>query len=486
MSDLFEVSATELARRIAKQEISPVEILEAHIAKIEEVNPLINALVVNTFQSARREAMEAEREILRNSSGLPRFFGVPFTVKELISIKGLPYTAGVLARKNEVGKEDSALVQRLRSAGGILLGTTNISEAGLWLETYNRIYGRTKNPYDLTRISGGSSGGEAALIAAGGSPMGIGADVGGSIRNPAFFNGICGHKPSGGLLPSGGHWPPAEGERGRYCVSGPMARSVEDLIGLMEVFSPVNDPYRDPSQSAFSPIKNLNPKDVTIYYFDDNELARPDAEVKQNISETVKRLATQGFRAEPWCPPGLKRSAEIWAAKIAVSGNCSIQELLGNGEKINLISEWFRSLFGRSNHQFSSLIMATFEGLSSFGGQKRLQKLLDQCSELQSIIENKLGDRGVLICPPYPHPAPKHHFPLLSLLGFTFAFTYCGIFNVLEFPATAVPTGFSKNGLPLGVQVVGKRFNDPLTLWVAQRIEDSFEKWKPAPMKINE
>ena len=467
MRELLGLSATALAARIRTREVSPSEAVEVHIRRIEEVNPHINAVVANRFTEARGEAKQLDRELLRRPPGaLPPFFGVPFTVKELISVEGMPFTAGVVARRGEVGVEDAPLVARLRNAGGIPLGVTNVSEAGLWLESHNRVYGRTNNPHDPRCIAGGSSGGEGAIIAAGGSPMGVGADIGGSIRNPSFFNGICGHKPSGGLLPSVGHWPPAVGRRGRYCVSGPMARRVEDLVTMMEVFSPEEDPHRDPGRPPFRRARGLEPREVPVYYFESNGLTRVDREVADAQRAAVDALARRGFRVERWRPRALFRSVELWTTLVAGSAEDTVRELLGNGAPIPLVREWTRLPFGRARHPFYSLLMATAEGITATS-PPRARALEGRRDALRAEIEHKLGERGVLICPPYPRPAPRHHVPLLSPL----AFSYCGVFNVLELPATAVPTGMTRKGLPVGVQVVGSRFADPVTLWVAGEIE---------------
>jgi len=470
VNELLTLSAVELARRIREREISPVEVVDVHIRRIEQVNPKLNALVVPTFDEARQQARRAEQTLSRQQSDpLPPFFGVPFTVKELIAVEGLPHTAGVVARRHVVAQQDAPLVARLRAAGAILLGLTNVSEAGLWLETYNMVYGRTNNARSRWRISGGSTGGEGALIAAGGSPMGVGADIGGSIRNPSFFNGIAGHKPTGGLLPSTGHWPPADGERGRVCVSGPMARTVEDLVALMTAFSPSDDPHRDDDRGPFSRLTSLEPGSVTVYYFADNGLARPSRAMVSNVERTAKALQDAGFRIERWRPKGIRRVAEIWGAVASDPDEPSVRELLGDGKPVDLLAQWLRKPVGRANHPFTSLVMGTFEKLARVS-DKRTQQLRRMAVELRSQIETKLGDRGVLLCPPYPRTAPLHWTPILSPL----AFSYCGMFNATQMPSTAVPTGLDRNGLALGVQIAAKRFNDSLTLEVARAVERAF------------
>jgi fatty acid amide hydrolase 2 len=479
MSTMHEYSrlpAVELARRVRTQQVSPTELLEVHIERIESVNARLNALVADNFAAARRRAAEIEADLEqgRADPNAP-FLGVPFTVKELIGVRGQPNTGGVPARAGIFAEQDSPLVRRLRDAGGIVLGVTNVSAAGIWLESHNRVYGRTNNPHSVSRTAGGSSGGEAAIIAAGGSPMGIGADIGGSIRNPCFFNGIYGHKPSAGLLPSTGHWPPAEGQRGRFCVSGPMARSVADLEAMMEVFSPADDPYRDKGRARFSTMPAPDPGAVTVYYFESNGLTPVSAAVKRSINEAVSALEKRGHRVEAWRPKGIWRAAELWMCLVSRSSEDSVRALLGDGIPISCAKEWGKTALGRSNLPLYALIMASLERVGR-SSEKRFVQLREHARRLREEIESKLDGRGVLVCPVYPQQAPRHNHPLLSPL----AFSYCGIFNVLELPATAVPTRTWPGGLPVGVQIVGRRFDDALTLAMAALVEENTGGFRPA------
>jgi fatty acid amide hydrolase 2 len=476
MHEFCRLPITELARRVRTREVSPVDLLEVHIQRIEEVNPAINAVVATRYDDARAEAKACEARLSQGTEDLPPLFGVPCTIKELIAVDGMPWTAGVTARRDVVADFDAPQVARIRAAGAIIMGVTNISESGLWLESVNKIYGRTNNPWDHTRMAGGSTGGEAAIIAAGGSPFGLGADIGGSIRNPCFFNGIAGHKPSGGFLPAVGHWPPAEGPRGRYCVTGPMGRTVGDVITLMQVVSTEDDPHRDAQVPAFSP-RTIRPEDVTVSWFLDNgtPLSGCDADVAAAMDKTVEGLASQGFRCQPWRPDNTHLAADMWGARIALTPDPSVRELLGNGTPISLATQWLRLAQRRADHQTVSLIMATFEGLSDLS-ESRTHALDAKALAMQAQIEDQLGPNGILLCPVYPCAAPRHRAPMLR----PYAFSYCGMFNILELPSTAVPTGFDRQQLPLGLQVAGRRFDDALTLAVAEHIEQIWGGFQPA------
>ena len=213
-------------------------VVEAHIARIEAVNPTINAVVAKRYDDARAEADAADARMAaaaRPDEALRcRYLGVPCTIKECFALTGMPQSSGLVARKGVVASDDATTVARMRAAGAIPLGVTNVSELCMWYESNNRVYGRTNNPYDPSRIVGGSSGGEGAIIGAGGSPFGLGSDVGGSIRMPAFFNGVFGHKPTGGLVPGSGQYPEAHGEGARIVATGPLARRAADLWPLVK------------------------------------------------------------------------------------------------------------------------------------------------------------------------------------------------------------------------------------------------------------
>jgi fatty acid amide hydrolase 2 len=236
---LTERSALELARAIRRRELTASEVVEAHIALHERVAARVNALAAERFDLARGEAAAAD-ELLRaaaDEAELPPLLGVPFTVKESIALSGMPQSAGLLAREHHLASRSAPAVQRLLDAGAIALGVTNTSELTLWIESSNRLYGRTNNPFDPTRTAGGSSGGEGAAVGSGGSPFGLGSDVGGSIRVPALFCGVFGHKPSCGLVPNTGMYPPTPGTAGRLLGVGPLARRAEDLIAVLRIIA---------------------------------------------------------------------------------------------------------------------------------------------------------------------------------------------------------------------------------------------------------
>jgi amidase len=212
-NELIRLGAAELARLIRNRQVDPIEVVEAHIGQIEKTNPTINALITPTFEQARAEARRASQKLKEKMADVPPLLGVPFTVKDALAVADVRCTAGSTFYRDHVPRQDAESVRRLRAAGAILLGKSNCPDMSGSAETTNLIFGLTRNPWKVERSAGGSSGGEAALIAAGGSPLGLGTDIGGSIRIPAAFCGVVGLKPTSGRIPTAGHTPPSSGSR---------------------------------------------------------------------------------------------------------------------------------------------------------------------------------------------------------------------------------------------------------------------------------
>src|SRR5271163_1220511 len=257
MNELNFLSAVEMAEQVRARAVSPVELVDAHLGRIAELNsrrdPQLNAFVHVDVERARERAKIAEAAVGPGSrsrvGSLGALHGVPISVKSSVDVAGWPCECGSRLRRGYVPAEDATLVKRLRAAGAILLGNTNVPEFLMAYETDNALYGRTNNPWDLSRTPGGSSGGEAAAIAAGCSAGGVGSDGGGSIRIPAHYTGICGLKPTPGRIPSTGHFPGSAGPFAQLGVVGPMARTIRDVERLFEVMA-----GPDPGDPASAPV----------------------------------------------------------------------------------------------------------------------------------------------------------------------------------------------------------------------------------------
>ncbi len=273
MPDLTFLSAVSMAEQVRQKKLSPIELVEAHLARIERLNPKLNAFVQVDAEGARSQARAADDAVLRGGKVGP-LHGVPVSIKSSIEVKGLRCEAGTKLRAGFVAKQDAPLVSRLRNAGAIILGNTNTPELLMAWETDNLLYGRTNNPWDLSRTPGGSSGGEAAAIASGCSAGGVGSDGGGSIRVPAHFSGICGLKPTPGCIPATGHFPTSVGPFALLGVVGPMARTVADLKVLFEVMQGPDDGDPSAAPVPVSSLSNGELKKLRIGYFEDDGVLR--------------------------------------------------------------------------------------------------------------------------------------------------------------------------------------------------------------------
>jgi fatty acid amide hydrolase 2 len=469
MDSVIRLSALELASLIRRRELSPVEVVRAHIRRIEHVNRALNAVVVDRFERALEEARACEALLLRSPpEELPPLFGVPCTIKDFYAVEGMPQTGGIWMRRNETAREDAEVVRRVRAAGAIVLGVTNVPEGGLWLESDNRVYGRSNNPWDLGRTPGGSSGGEGAIIAAGGSPFGMGSDIGGSIRLPAAFCGVAGHKPTGRTVPNTGHFPELTGEHRAFLTCGPLARRVDDLAAVLRIVAgPDARTEGFVEKRTFGDVTQLDLRRIKVFPVEDSTV-RAHPSLAAAVRSAARVLQGRGAHVEHLRPGLLKEATWIWGAMMSAEDGTSYAELVSGNPRLSVIRELAKIPFRRSRHTGPVLAMIAAERLFRALPERNSRRFIERGRELLEELSDTLGDRGVLLHPPYARPAPLHGRPLLRPLDFGFT----AIFNVLELPATQVPTGLDAQGLPLGVQVVGARGNDQLCLGVARVIED--------------
>jgi len=477
MMALWSMSMVGLRDAIRAREVSAAEVVDAHIARIAAVDPYINAVTTKTFDRARREAADADRRLAtEDPDTLPPFLGVPFTLKEHYAAKGLPQTAGLLSRRHAIAERDSTPMKRMADAGFVLLGTTNVPEGLTWYETTNRVYGTTNNPWDTSRIPGGSSGGESAIIGAGGSPVGIGGDIGGSIRNPAFFCGVAGHKPSGGVVPETGAWPGVSGRIGRYKVVGPLARTVGDLRAVMPILAGPDGMDTSVDDIPWTDDPDVDLSKVVVYRVDKLGLAAPRPGVKVALDRAQAALQAAGVSVVDWEPPGLDRAYELWANALSHAGAHSFSEqLVDFGEPLKLGPRWAEWLAGRPRHIGPALALATVERLlarfPSYG-----QEMASRVDGVKAAIEDQLGPHGAMLLPPFHRTAPRHGAEAFAAVP---GFIYCAALNPLELPSTAVPTGFDRQGLPTGVQIAAGWRRDALTLRLAEVVEHACGRWQP-------
>jgi fatty acid amide hydrolase 2 len=485
LDPLLTLSGAELARRIRTRQVTARAVVEAHIARIEAVNPTINAVVARRYAEARAEADAADARIAAAQaraatgdasamSSLPPYLGVPCTIKECFALNGMPQSSGLVARRDLIATEDATTVARMRAAGAIPLGVTNVSELCMWYESNNRVYGRTNNPYDPSRIVGGSSGGEGAIIGAGGSPFGLGSDVGGSIRMPAFFNGVFGHKPTGGLVPGSGQYPRAHGEATRVVATGPLCRRAEDLWPLTQIMAGPDGIDEGATTMALGDPATVRLDRLTVLDVEDNGLNPVHPELKQAQQRVAEALAQAGAKIRRVRFPSLRRSFDIWSSTLAAADDQSFSMLLGNGRRTRGALELVKWAARRSPHTLPAIGLAMLERVNDWA-PARAARYVELGRTLRGQILDALGDDGVWLYPSYVTPAPRHYKPLWP----PFNFVYTAIVNVMQLPATQVPLGLGSEGLPLGVQVIAGPARDHLGVAVAQFLEREFGGWVP-------
>src|SRR5579862_3986617 len=461
MPELTFLSAVSMAEQIRQKRLSPVELVEAHLACIEKLNPKLNAFVHLDTEGARRQARAAEEAVTRGDK-LGPLHGVLISIKSSIEVTGMKCEAGSKLRAGFVAAKDAPLVSRLRNAGAIILGTTNTPELLMAWETDNLLYGRTNNPWDLSRTSGGSSGGEAAAIAAGCSAGGVGSDGGGSIRVPAHFSGICGLKPTPGRIPATGHFPTSVGPFALLGVVGLMARTVSDLNVLFEVMQGPDDgdpsaapvPVRWPSRSDL--------KKLRIGYFEDDERTPVTAETRATVRAAAEALKRAGFRVEPFRPEGLEQARQLWWQFFGIAGGMLLRPMT-NGREADLSSILKQHLSRVATEP-------------SHTGQTLLDTWIMR-DVLRMQVFSQMREYPVLLCPVASIPAFRHGERSWKIDGKTVQYlnasTYTEWFNLLGTPAVTVPVRQTREGLPIGVQISAGPWQEELVLSVAAKLEEA-------------
>lgn len=487
------VGAVELARQIARREVTVTAVVDSYIKRQELLNPRLNAIVENCWDEAREEAHQKDDDLEKNPQApRPPFFGVPITVKEMISVAGMKQTLGSIHRRDEIKNRDASVVKRMRDAGAIVLGTTNVPELGFWFECENPIYGWTRNPYDLERTAGGSSGGEAAIIGAGASPLGLGSDVGGSIRIPAGFCGVFGHKPSNRIIPITGHYP-LEFENAKkfsdpkypLTTVGPLCRSAKDLRPSMDVlvgpdgFDPqVRDDFR-----MKPPITDWAGK--TVWVLSDPiawGTTRCSEEVIEAVEISAQYFESLGAQIRRLKPNYLKDAVILWSAALAEVQSRKFEDVLFSTAPPSLFNETIRTLLTRSpNYTFPALVTVFAERLlekSQLQFSEHIKERQQKLATVKQKLTTLLTD-SILLLPTHPRTAPIHHGTFTR----PFDFAYTAVFNALGFPATVAPV-MQHQGLPVSVQIVSAWGNDHATISAAEALEMAFGGWKPAELSI--
>jgi fatty acid amide hydrolase 2 len=472
---LTERSATDLARAIRTRETSSRDVVEAHIERIERMHARINAVVVDRFDAARADADAADALVAATADPdeLPPFLGVPCTIKESIAMAGMPNCAGLVSRSQYRSTENAPTVQRMIDSGAIPLGVTNTPELCLWIETENRQYGRTNNAYSAKRTAGGSSGGEGAVVGSGGSPLGLGADIGGSIRLPAFFNGVFGLKPSPGVVPSTGQFPTTETEVAAQMLTiGPIVRRAEDIWPMLKVIAGPDgiDPYmrdvtlRDPADVSIDGMRILL-SEGTSYINVSRELRAARTRAAEALEKAGAIVETTSLRS-------MKKALELYLAVLKLEAGVSVADLIvAEGSAAVGLRAGLRR---KGPHTRALRLLLMSEWLTGKMPQGRLRRAAAAREAFAEEVAETIGD-GVLLHPTHPRVAPRHG----QTVGKPWLLTTTAVFNLSGSPVAQIPLGLNSHGLPLGVQAAAGPDNDHLAVAVALELERAFGGWVP-------
>jgi amidase len=469
LSELTIKPALELLGLLRSGAVSAVELAREHVGEIERLDPALHAFAHFDPERALASAAEADRR--RFSDDLP-LLGLPMTVKSSISTAGYRCETGSALNRGLIAHEDAVAVARMKAAGAVILGTTNCPEFLMAYETDNLLYGRAANPWNLERSAGGSSGGEAAAIAAGLSAGGLGSDSGGSVREPAHFTGICALKPTPGRLPGKGHLPPCVGPFSILGSIGPMARTIGDVELLFETLSgsDPNDPVGAPV--AVRPLKEGDLRSKPIAVLEDDGLVPVSAETREAVQSAAAALRARGFEVRPFQPGNLEAARRLWWTFFIRCGRMLLEPLVrGRESELSPTFQYF-------------LNVARSESLLS--GEELLEAWT-RSDEVRSTLLEELEPYLVLLTPVCSVPAFRHGEREWEIEGrrvdYFSAMRFTQWFNLLGAPAAAVPVGRSRDGLPIGVQVAGRPYSDEVVLRVAAMLDEDFGYSAP-PMAV--
>jgi amidase len=457
MGEIWQLSATELAQRIARRQLSSAEVVDAHLARIDAVNPALNAVVRVLADEARAGAAMADRRLAAGETVGP-LHGVPFTVKENIDMAGLPTTWGVPALAEAVVSADAPIVERMRAAGAIPIGRTNLPDMALRLHTSSSLHGLTRNPWHPGRTAGGSSGGEAAALASGMSPIGLGNDIGGSLRNPANACGIASIRPSAGRVPDAGYMPAEDRLMAVQLmnVQGPMARRVADVRLGLQVLKGAHP--RDPwsIDAPFDGPALARPIRVAV-------LAEPpggstDPKIAATVRHAAQALADAGYVVEEVCPPRYEDAISCWA-RLIMADFQSVLEML-------------TPMMGADAVAFLNNFNQAIPPLADLAAWSHLMVERDGIARAWSTF---MADRPLLLSPTWSQLPFEHGFDSATPAGSVAVKELMRPVvpaNLLGLPSACVPAGRDEaTGLPIGVLITGRRLREDLCLEAAEAIE---------------
>jgi amidase len=465
--ELFYAPASEMLRRLRKRDITAVELIRLHLKRVEQVNESLNAIVFSDAERAMKSAEDADAKIRSGVDwNAEPLCGMPITIKDCLDVAKMPTVCGLPAFEKRIAPTDATAVRKLRKAGAVVIGKTNVPPLVLGWHSTNPVHGRTNNPWDLRRSPGGSSSGEAAIIAAGGSPWGIGSDKGGSIRYPAHCTGICGLRPSWGRVSRGGHFPKIPKEDGHlYYTLGPLARYAEDLFPLLRVIQGPDsrDPFTFPIDLRDPELVDLSR--IRIAYIDSLVHAPASLATRATVERAVITLKATVASVDADRPPLVEEVSDIAHALTDELVQSAVPDLL-------------RSLgIDRFDEPMTEFLAQSRRFLERTAVQ-RLQELKDIAPTYQRGLLEFLQRYDAIICPVHAQPALLSEvnaykrikgYEMLNGVGYM---TIVGLVPTVL--AGVVPFGRSPEGLPIGIQVIAKPFREDIALAIMQFLQNAF------------
>ncbi|CAH1400816.1 unnamed protein product [Nezara viridula] len=483
-SDALFISAKKLAEKIKAKDLRCVDVVEAYINRIKDVQPYINSVVQDRFEEALKEARAVD-ELVENSlvselNNKP-LLGVPLTVKETIAVKGMSNNAARSRVKERKAERDAQVIESLREAGAIPLLVSNTPELCLYIETSNPRYGTTNNPYDLRRTVGGSSGGEVSLLASAASVIGVGSDIGGSLRIPAFFCGVFGHKPTPGYVPNDGHVPTSTDPMWDYYFTlGPLTRYAEDLPLMLE-----NMITEKSKVGKLRLDEDVDVSKLKIYFMygeGPNSILQtvPNVECVRAIGLAISTLRDKyQCQVEEIKLTEFQDSVFLNSQILQMSGIENVYQT--NDDKpddwgwVRMVEVILRKLLFRSSASMSCILFGPLKKLLDLTPENVRGLVRQKVTKIQTTVTDLLGNDAVLLYPSFSEEAPMHNRLCSKILDIS----YLSIFNVLGMPVTQCPVGMTREGIPIGIQIAATPHHDRLSLAVARALERELGGWTP-------
>lgn len=467
MLEIHSMDASTLALKIRKREISSLEATRIYIQQIQQVNPQINALVEDRFDDAMKDATACD-EAIANGTAKGKLFGVPISMKECFAVKGMKTTGGLPLRKNMIDTEDAVIVQKLREEGAVILGKTNTPSLCYCQETNNSLYGRTNNPWDLTCTVGGSSGGEAALIAVGGAAVGIGSDIGGSIRFPSHFNGVVGFKSGKKQVNPDGHYPLiSEQNQVSMLGFGALAKSVTDTELVHSIIADEPIP-----EVEFDSFQYLIPHPSTTF---------PMSPATTTLLNSLRSYFANRYEVHLDPALHLDQAALWWQKIMSFDGGESIIDIIANGKWSTIYKQYVKSLFGMKTPLHPYITWTTI-GMKVFQPkEKEWELLLKDLQQARQEIHQAL-QKQILILPVYHSAATNHGKVYREIFSIRKTYLqympYVAYANTFALPSLVIPIGEDEGGMPISVQLITANGQEAALFHAGREVEQSFRGYK--------